>query len=169
MHFFIMIRQITTLELPKIQDLAFAIWPSAYKEILSKEQLDYMLNRFYSLEALKEQLETKKHVFYIAEDENKKPLGFVSYELDCEPQKTKIHKIYVLPETQGTGVGKKLFQLVKDKAILGNQSAVFLNVNKYNSAKEFYQKLNFSIVREEVIDIGNDYIMDDYVMEVSIK
>lgn len=163
-----MIRQIKISELSIIQDLAKTIWPVAYKAILSKEQLDYMLNRFYSLEALKEQLEIKKHSFYIVEDENKKPLGFVSYELDCEPQKTKIHKIYVLPETQGTGIGKKLFQLVKNQAKIANQSAIFLNVNKYNNAKEFYQKLNFSIVREEVIDIGNDYVMDDYVMEVSL-
>lgn len=163
-----MIRQIKISELSIIQDLAKTIWPVAYKAILSKEQLDYMLNRFYSLEALKEQLEIKKHSFYIVEDENKKPLGFVSYELDCEPQKTKIHKIYVLPETQGTGIGKKLFQLVKNQAKIANQNAIFLNVNKYNNAKEFYQKLNFSIVREEVIDIGNDYVMDDYVMEVSL-
>ena len=125
-----MIKQITTSELPIVQDLAKAIWPIAYKAILSKEQLNYMLNRFYSLEALKEQLEIKGHVFYIAEDENQKPLGFVSFELDCEPQKTKIHKIYVLPETQGTGLGKQLFHLVRDQAIKANQSAIFLNVNK---------------------------------------
>jgi hypothetical protein len=40
-----------------------------------------------------------------------------------------------------------------------------LNVNKYNSAQDFYKKLGFCIDYEEVIDIGNGYVMDDYVME----
>jgi hypothetical protein len=43
---------------------------------------------------------------------------------------------------------------------------VFLNVNKYNKAKFFYEKLGFTITKEEVIDIGNDYVMDDYVMGI---
>jgi ribosomal protein S18 acetylase RimI-like enzyme len=46
-----------------------------------------------------------------------------------------------------------------------NQKGVFLNVNKYNKAKFFYEKLGFVISKEEVIDIGNGYVMDDYVME----
>ena len=83
-------------------------------------------------------------------------------------KRTKIHKIYVLPETQGTGVGKLFFNLVVEKAKENNQIAVFLNVNKYNNAKQFYEKLGFTITKEEVIDIGNNYIMDDYVMEVRV-
>ena len=82
--------------------------------------------------------------------------------------KTKIHKIYVLPETQGTGLGRQFFELVKEKAKENNQKAIFLNVNKYNSALHFYTKLGFSIVNDEVIDIGEGYVMDDYIMELEI-
>lgn len=151
-----------------IKDLAYAIWPFAYGEILSSQQLTYMLSMFYSESALKQQMEEKQHVFYIAINEVGKNVGFVSYEINCEPKKTKIHKIYVLPETQGAGVGKLLFNLVVEKAKENNQKAVFLNVNKYNIAKQFYEKLGFEITKEDVIDIGNNYIMDDYVMEVKI-
>ena len=151
-----------------IKNLAYAIWPSAYGEILSQEQLTYMLSMFYSETALKQQMEDKKHVFYLVKNDAGKYVGFVAYEINCEPHKTKIHKIYVLPETQGTGVGKLLFNLVVEKAKENNQKAVFLNVNKYNKAKQFYEKLGFTITKEEVIDIGNNYIMDDYVMEVGI-
>ncbi|NHN25349.1 GNAT family N-acetyltransferase [Flavobacterium jejuense] len=155
-------------QLQIIKDLAYAVWPLAYGEILSKEQLKYMLEKFYSIEALESLWNEAKHVFYIAIDKKDKPLGFVSYELNCKPEKTKIHRIYVLPETQGTGLGKKLFYHVKEKALENNQKAIFLNVNKYNKAKFFYEKLGFEIVKEEVIDIGNNYVMDDYVMEVEI-
>ena len=155
--------------IPIIIDLTKKIWPVAYGEILSKAQLDYMIDKFYNETALREQIEVKGHVFYLAQDENEKYVGFLSYEINCEPNKTKIHKIYVLPETQGTGLGRQFFELVKEKAIENHQSAIFLNVNKYNNAIHFYTKLGFTKVNDEVIDIGNGYVMDDYVMEVIIK
>jgi len=154
-------------QLNVVIDLTKKIWPVAYGEILSKAQLDYMIDKFYNEPALRELIQ-KGHVFYLAQDENEKYVGFVSYEINSEPNKTKIHKIYVLPETQGTGLGRQFFELVKEKAIENNQKAIFLNVNKYNKAIHFYTKLGFTKVKDEVIDIGNGYVMDDYVMEVDI-
>lgn len=160
--------KVTTKEqLQVVADLAKKIWPVTYATILSKEQLHYMLDRFYNLKALQKQLESGQ-VFYLAQNENQEFVGFVSYEINCEPNKTKIHKIYVLPETQGTGIGKQLLDLVKTKAQENQQTAIFLNVNKYNNAQNFYQKLGFAITKEEVIDIGKGYVMDDYVMEVLV-
>lgn len=154
-------------QLNVVIDLTKKIWPVAYGEILSKSQLDYMIDKFYNEPALRE-LVQKGHVFYLAQDDNDNYVGFVSYEINSEPNKTKIHKIYVLPETQGTGLGRQFFELVKEKAIENNQKVIFLNVNKYNNAIHFYTKLGFRKVKDEVIDIGNGYVMDDYVMEVAI-
>lgn len=154
-------------QLPIVIYLTKKIWPVAYGEILSKAQLDYMIDKFYNEPALRKLMQ-KGHVFYLAQDDNDKYVGFVSYEINSEPNKTKIHKIYVLPETQGTGLGRQFFELVKEKALENNQSAIFLNVNKYNNAIHFYTKLGFTKVIDEVIDIGNGYVMDDYVMEVNI-
>jgi len=153
--------------IPVIIDLTKKIWPIAYGEILSKAQLDYMIDKFYNETALYELMQ-KGHIFYLAQDDMEKYVGFLSYEINCEPNKTKIHKIYVLPETQGTGLGRQFFELVKEKAIENNQKVIFLNVNKYNNAIHFYTKLGFRKVKDEVIDIGNGYVMDDYVMEVAI-
>jgi ribosomal protein S18 acetylase RimI-like enzyme len=74
----------------------------------------------------------------------------------------------VLPSEQGKGLGKLLIDKAIEIAIAQNQKAIFLNVNKYNKARFFYEKLGFTIVKDEVIDIGNGYVMDDYVMEVAI-
>jgi ribosomal protein S18 acetylase RimI-like enzyme len=71
----------------------------------------------------------------------------------------------LLPETQGKGFGKFMINEVIKIAKSNNQKGIYLNVNKYNTAKFFYEKLGFVISKEEVIDIGNDYVMDDYVME----
>lgn len=153
--------------IPIIIELTKKIWPVAYGEILSKAQLDYMIEKFYNETALRELIQ-KGHVFYLAQDDKDIYVGFVSYEINSEPNKTKIHKIYVLPEKQGTGLGRQFFELVKEKAQENSQNTIFLNVNKYNNAIHFYTKLGFTKVKDEVIDIGNGYVMDDYVMGIQL-
>ncbi len=159
------LEKINTTQLPIIKDLAYAIWPSTYGEILSSEQLNYMLDNFYSIENLENQMNNDQ-IFELLLEDNK-VVGFVAYEFNCnETGLLKIHKIYLLPETQGKGFGKFMIDEVVKIAKKNNQKGVFLNVNKYNKAKFFYEKLGFKITIEEVIDIGNNYIMDDYVMEL---
>ena len=153
-----------TSQLPLIAQLAYAIWPVAYGEILSKEQLTYMLSKFYSVEALTEQLEKRNHVFLLIE-ENERFVGFASYESNIENHKTKIHKIYVLPETQGKGFGVQLINEIETRAKKSQNDILFLNVNRFNKAQYFYKKLGFEIAFEEDIEIGNGYLMEDFVME----
>jgi ribosomal protein S18 acetylase RimI-like enzyme len=159
------LEKINKNQLPVIKDLAYTIWPSTYGEILSIEQLNYMLANFYSVENLENQMD-KGQVFELLCDENE-VVGFVAYEFNCKKSDLlKIHKIYLLPETQGKGFGKFMIDEVIKIAKMNNQKGMFLNVNKYNTAKLFYEKLGFTITKEEVIDIGNNYIMDDYQMEL---
>ncbi|WP_353169036.1 GNAT family N-acetyltransferase [Flavobacterium sp.] len=155
-------------QLPKVRDLAYAIWPSTYGDILSNAQLVYMLDVFYSIANLEKQMDEGQVFELFFEDTN--VIGFVAYELNCNFENlgrplTKIHKIYLLPETQGKGFGKFMIDEIVKIAKSNNQEGIYLNVNKYNRAKFFYEKLGFVISKEEVIDIGNGYVMDDYVME----
>jgi diamine N-acetyltransferase len=162
------LEKITKNQLPIIKDLAYTIWPSTYGDILSNSQLDYMLDSFYSVANLEKQMNNGQ-VFELLFDETN-AIGFVAYELNCNFDNlsqplTKLHKIYLLPETQGKGFGKFMIDEIVRIAKSNNQKGIYLNVNKYNTAKFFYEKLGFVISKEEVIDIGNDYVMDDYVME----
>ena len=126
-----------------------------------------MLNWMYSLETLEKQA-SAGHRFYLAE-ENGEMLGFTGIELNQEPTKTKIHKIYILPTDQGKGIGKKLINKVKEIALENTQTSLLLNVNKYNQgAIAFYEYLGFVKIKDEVIDIGNGYVMDDFVFELSL-
>lgn len=159
------LEKITKIQLPIIKDLAYSIWPSTYGEILSSEQLNYMLDNFYSIESLESQMDNGQVFKLLFEDSN--IVGYLSYEFNCiETGLLKIHKIYLLPETQGKGFGKFMIDEVIKIAKENQQKGIFLNVNKYNKAQFFYNKLGFNISKEEVIDIGNNYIMDDYQMEL---
>jgi len=152
-------------QLDIVKDIAQKTWPIAYKDVISSAQIEYMLEMMYSKSALKEQMEIKKHHFILAKKENE-VLGFASYEFNCNSAgKTKLHKLYVLPETQSCGIGVKLVNFLSEKAKENHQSTIFLNVNKYNPAQYFYEKIGFVVAFEEVIDIGNNFIMDDFVME----
>lgn len=156
----------TKEQLAIVKSLAYKIWPNAYENILSNQQLNYMLEMFYSIDSLEKQFDNG-HVFLLIEDDQNF-IGFASYEINCNnSNKTKLQKLYVLPEIQGKGIGKQVIDYIKEKVVLSNNLALFLNVNKYNTAKDFYQKYGFQIIKEEVIDIGNNYIMDDYVMEIN--
>jgi ribosomal protein S18 acetylase RimI-like enzyme len=82
---------------------------------------------------------------------------------------TRLHKLYLLPSSQGRGQGKLLLEAVVEKAKESLSLNISLNVNKLNSAIDFYKKLGFEIVGEEKLPIGNDFFMDDYKMELQLK
>jgi len=163
-----MIREISQDEIELIRSLAYKIWPITFKEILSREQIAYMLNWMDSSEKLWEQMNSG-HQFFVLELENKE-VGFMGIEKNYQGLKTlRIHKIYVLPEIQGKGIGKKMIDFAEKLAISYDCSAINLNVNRYNNAVDFYKHIGFSIAKTEDIDIGNGYLMEDYLMEKEVK
>lgn len=148
-----------------IIELSQKVWPTTFASILSKKQIAYMMKMMYSRKSLINQINSG-HQFAIAHINNNK-VGFVSFETNYQTSNsTKIHKLYILPQHQRVGVGKTLIKYVIDKATEASNSSLILNVNKNNAqAIDFYIKNSFKRIREEVIDIGENYVMDDYVFE----
>lgn len=145
-----------------IRRLAHLVWPDTYKNILSGEQISYMLDLFYSRQALLQQFE--EHIFLMAFI-NDKAVGFASYSMGSQPDIYKIHKIYVLPSTQGKGIGKVMIDRIAHTAADAGGNFLQLNVNRKNKARMFYERLGFLVITEEDIPIGNGYFMTDYVMQ----
>lgn len=161
----IAISEATTKDFKTIQEIAHKTWPETYEAILSKEQLDFMLDAFYSEGALADDLVLKGHRFLLAKEDHV-VLGFASYEHDYQKNnRTRIHKIYVLPQTQGKGIGNMLIGYIEKSAIENHSTALSLNVNRFNKALTFYQKKGFEVIKEIDIEIGRGYLMEDYVME----
>ncbi len=160
---FLNLRAATIYDIPLIQKLVYTIWPATYGDILSKDKMDYMLQKIYSTESLKDQMVNQQHQFIIVND-RKDPVGFASFS-NTDGTVWKLHKIYILPSQQGKGTGRFIIDQITRGIIKRNATALQLNVYRQNSAKEFYEKMGFIILKEEDIDIGNGYFMNDYLME----
>jgi len=151
-------------DFPVIREIAYTTWPGTYGAILSKEQLEYMLEKFYSDATLNDNLIQNNHHFLLAK-ENENCLGFASYEANYLGEKiVRLHKIYLLPESQGKGAGKLLISEIEKIACQLNQSAISLNVNRYNNAFDFYIKLGFKCIGEEDVELDYGYLMEDFKM-----
>jgi diamine N-acetyltransferase len=162
----ITIRLANTDDLKTVERLARDIWPGTYGDILSREQLDYMLDLIYNNATLTDQMLNQHHIFLIVEQDGE-PVAFAAYST-IEPGISKLHKIYVHQKTQGQGIGKQLIDYIVSQLRPQNIHTLRLNVNRQNKARFFYEKLGFEVVKEEDIDIGKGYFMVDYVMEKSI-
>ena len=164
----ILIRKGKEEDMPIISDLAEQIWPQTYKDYINEEQLRYMLDLMYNKGELLSQLQ-QGYIFLIAE-EGSKDVGFACSSLvDVETQTYKLHKLYVLPEMHGKGVGKILINEIKNLAERNGGKFLQLNVNRNNKAKDFYLKGGFKIKETVDVNIGNGFFMNDYVMELEIS
>ena len=162
-----MIREIALDEVSIIHDLAHIVWPPTFRDILSPDQINYMLNWMYSLDSLSEQI-TAGHTFFVLEESNQ-PIGFMGVEVDCPLEGVlKVHKLYVLPSYHGKGKGYELMNHAFKVAKEANCKYVTLNVNRFNNAVDFYTRVGFKIEKSEDIDIGNGYLMEDYVMTKAV-
>lgn len=159
----------TEKDIALIQDLAKRSWENAYAEILSQEQMEYMLETMYSHTEIAEHLKNPDYHYYLVFDEVLNIFdGFIGYEHHYEEKTTKLHRIYLVPESKGKGLGKKTLEFLNEKVKESGDQRIILNVNKYNSARSFYQSQGYEIYDEGVFDIGNGYVMDDYLMEKSV-
>jgi ribosomal protein S18 acetylase RimI-like enzyme len=163
----IKIREATSADIPLIQELAHRIWPQTYIPVIGASQVNYMLDRFYSTAMLGSQIAETGHQFIIAET-NDQPVAFAAWS-GVEPGTCKLHKLYILPQQQGKGVGRMLLNHIRQILANAGISRLILNVNRYNNvAIAFYKALGFNIFKEEDIAIGNDFFMNDFVMELLV-
>jgi GNAT superfamily N-acetyltransferase len=158
------IRTATVNDVDTILQIADITWWATYTAILEREQIEFMLNEIYAKDKITKQVKTGEQTFLLLTEDDGEPVAFAAYSPRAENLEIyKLHKLYCLPKTQGKGYGKILINAVAEKTKAAGKGVLELNVNKYNQAKSFYQKMGFAIAYEEDIPIG-PYWMNDYVM-----
>jgi diamine N-acetyltransferase len=151
------------LHIKTIQFIAHKTWFATYSATHSGEQLEYMLQKYYSIEALQDDI-TKKEYFIF--QNNAMCKGFMAIEHGYLNERvTKIHRLYVLPNFQGEGIGKEFIHFAEKEAKKKEVTFLQLNVNRKNKAQLFYEKMGFKIIETVDIPIGNGYLMEDFVLQ----
>lgn len=145
--------------------LAERLWHSAYDGLLGKTQVDYMVDLLQSAPALCEQIAHGYTYYFIRS--GGQTIGFCGVQR--QGAKLFLSKLYLSDEFRGRGVGQlalgKVAALARDRGA----KSVYLTVNKGNlRAVRAYEKFGFVRTEEQVTDIGNGFVMDDFVYEFTL-
>ncbi len=155
----------TKTEIKTLAALAKEIWRQHFTPILGEGQVAYMVEKFQSERALTEQL-AQGYQYFLFEVDGVY-VGFTG--IHPEDGKLFLSKLYLKKEYRKRGLAREAFEFLirycKDHSL----SAVWLTVNRYNTDTiEVYRHLGFVTIREQKVDIGSGFYMDDYVMEFSV-
>ena len=146
-----------------VATISSIVWPFTYKSIISNDQIKYMLDLFLSPSAIKKSIASGyRYLLFLSEDNNK--MGYIAFKFEDDGS-LYISKIYLLPNFQHKGI---LGKIVTNLKYFGK--TITLNVNKNNTiAIKAYEKYGFKKVKSVVNDIGNGFVMDDYIMQLELK
>ncbi|HIV68474.1 MAG TPA: GNAT family N-acetyltransferase [Candidatus Butyricicoccus stercorigallinarum] len=158
-------QSVTDADIEALAVLATEIWHEFFPGIISVEQVDYMVEQFQSAPALRRQLaEGYRYELVYADGE---PIGYIG--VHPEEDLLFLSKLYLKKQYRGRGCGRKMIDHVAALARQLDKSGVYLTVNRHNDHTiAVYHATGFETVRTQVADIGNGYVMDDYIMQLSV-
>ncbi len=155
----------TEADIQKIADLAEIIWHQHFTPIIGKDQVLYMVEKFQSYPALKEQIASGYEYYRIFDQDE-----FCGYcGIHPENGKLFLSKLYLKKEARGKHLATQTLEFLKELCRERDLSAIWLTCNKHNdNSLAVYRHLGFQTVDTQVADIGNGFVMDDYIMELTI-
>lgn len=159
------LQPLTEADFTPLAALASTIWHAHYSSIVSTAQIDYMLAGRYTPENLRTYINAEDRWLELLKLDTR-PIGYCSCSLLPDGTTMKLQQLYLLSEFRGRGYGSLMLRHIEARTRALGRSVIMLTVNKQNhTAIAIYQKSGFRIKQEAVFDIGNGFVMDDYVME----
>ena len=157
------IRTIEEKEFNLLAETAEEIWRDSYREMLTADQITYMLDRFQSVKAFRQQ--ASQGYTYRGLFADGKLVGFTGSV--PEGNRVFLSKLYLKSQFHGQGLGTRLLNDVK--SLYPEAESIYLTVNKHNPSYQLYLHWGFKVTDAVVTDIGSGYVMDDYIMEMKLK
>lgn len=143
-----------------LESLSHKIWNEHYPGIISQEQIDYMLNKYHSFESFSRQIDDG-YKYLLVQFEND-TIGYCCYKLE-DDESIFLNKLYIKKSEQRKGIGNSILNTMLDE--IKNYKYIRLQVNRKNTkAINFYLKNGFEIEKIQDFDIGEGFVMEDYVM-----
>jgi diamine N-acetyltransferase len=155
---------VTTAEqVANVARMAHEVWNEYYVPIIGQAQVDYMVARFQTAEAMQSQIDSGYEYFQIRQ--SGESIGYAAVRHDAPETRLFISKLYVLAAHRQSGAGRKTLAFIEQMARDRAATHLWLTVNKGNPSVRAYERLGFVIAEALVMDIGGGYVMDDYRME----
>ncbi|MDC1311034.1 GNAT family N-acetyltransferase [Burkholderiales bacterium] len=152
-----------------IRQLAIKTWYLHYPGIITIKQIEYMLDQRYALQEIDRLIASPSCTWFKIEMEQTM-LGFGHFEEDASMRSVKVDKLYIHPKNQGQGCGTTLMRFAEAHYGKLGFGRMWLQVNKRNQASiKFYQKAGYKKEKEIIVDIGQGFIMDDFIMSKKIN
>ncbi len=147
--------------------LAEQIWTEHYSNILQMEQISYMVEKFQSAKAIKEQIKNQNYQYYLLYSD-KQAIGYTAIQPQAES--LFLSKIYIKKEARGKKYASLTLRFLENLCRNNGWAKIWLTVNKNNTNSiAAYQAMGFHAADTQVADIGNGFVMDDYIMEKIIE
>jgi ribosomal protein S18 acetylase RimI-like enzyme len=164
----ILISPVTAADVEAVAALARRVWQHTYLGIISQQQIDYMLDQRYRTQLVNEELGMDT-IWWDQLRVDGQLAGFVSCLLTGTPGEMKLDKLYVDPQRQRLGMGRRLVDQVLARALAAGCQTLILAVNKGNEkAIAAYRKQGFAVRESVCVDIGGGFVMDDFIMARSL-
>lgn len=152
-------------DMPQVYQLLQKVFRPTYEMILTEAQMSWMLSNIFSEEELCRQQANRRFRFILlCQDDELSGFSALEQDYDGRAFCCKMHKLYLSMDTQGQGLGRLLIAKSMEQAKTLGQKELILNVNRYNKALHFYEKMGFEVLYEEDIPLAGGYFMNDYVM-----
>ena len=155
----------TEKQIVEVEEAAYNVWHNYYKEIFSKEQIDYMLKKYQSKDALKKQM-ADKYIYYMLLSDGELA-GYICFKIF--PEYIFISRLYIKAEFRRRGLARRsiaLFDKMLDRDELRKIRSLRLNVERNNVfAINVYEHLGFVKTNSVDTDIGGGFCCCEYVME----
>ena len=157
----------TDHKLRRTAEMAIDIWHECFEGVISDEQIDYMLENFQSFAAIKKQVGSENYEYFNFVLDGTR-IGY--FAVAAQPDNTMmLSKLYMYKEYRGNGYAKKAFEFIKGLARQKGCKSIWLTVNRHNyGAMKVYEAFGMKVIREQVTDIGNGFVMDDYVYSIDV-
>ena len=153
-------------EILEVSGLAHTVWREHYAGIVAQEQIEYMLEKFQSAAAIGQAI-AEGYEYYVISRLGT-PAGYIAVKPNEPAGKMFVSKIYLLSDFRGKGLAFDTIEQIAEMCKRQRLTAIWLTVKKDNPSVGRYEKIGFAITREIVTDIGNGFVMDDYVMEKNV-
>lgn len=156
----------TPAQVAQVALMAHEVWNEYYVPLIGQAQVDYMVAKFQSAEAMQSQIDTGYEYFQM--QQAGKIVGYAAIRHDAADRRVFISKLYLLAAHRKSGAGRGALALIEQAARSRGASHLWLTVNKGNASVRAYERMGFRIVEAMVVDIGGGFVMDDYKMEKPI-